>query len=116
MAQLAIIKEMSRQEWRGSDGDYQTDEQACVKKLHWRLSGRREGRCLAAQLSIIKQMSRQVSRASTVDYQQMSRQVSRSSMAITKQMSRQVTRGSNIDYQTDEQTCIAWLTCRLLIR
>ena len=69
MAQLAIIKQMSRQVSCGSAGDYQADEQAGVAQLSWRLSSRCTGRCSAAQLSIIKQMSRQVSRGSSVDYQ-----------------------------------------------
>ena len=79
MAQLAIIKQMSRQVSRGSGVDHQVEEQAGVarsgcdhqadqqagfEQLRWRLSGRRAGRCRAAQLSIIKQMSRQVSRGS----------------------------------------------------
>ena len=37
MAQLAIIKQMNRQESRGSDGDYQADDQAGVAELGWRL-------------------------------------------------------------------------------
>ena len=53
MAQLVIIKQMSRQVSRGSAVNYQADEQAGV----------------AAQLSIIKHMSRQVSRSSAIDYQ-----------------------------------------------
>ena len=69
MAQLTTIKQMSRQVSRGSGGDYQADEQAGVEQLHWRLSGRRAGRCRAAQLAITKQMSRQVSRGSFVYYQ-----------------------------------------------
>ena len=39
-AQLAIIKQMSRQVSRGSAGDYQADEQAGVARLTWRVSGR----------------------------------------------------------------------------
>ena len=69
MAQLAIIKQMSRQVSRGSGGDYQADEQAGVEQLRWRLSGRRTGRCRAGQLAIIRQMSRQVSSSSAGDYQ-----------------------------------------------
>ena len=69
MAQLSIIKQMSMQVSRGSDGDYQADEQAGVKQLRWRLSGRRAGRFRAAQLAVTKQMSRQVSRGSAGDYQ-----------------------------------------------
>ena len=69
MAQLSIIKQMSRQVSRGSAGVYQTDEQAGVTQLSWPQSSRRAGRCHAAQLAIIKQMSRQVSRGSAVDYQ-----------------------------------------------
>ena len=69
MDQLAIIKQMSMQVSRGSDGDYQADEQAGVEQLRRRLSGRRAGRCRSVQLSIIKQMSRQVSCSSTGDNQ-----------------------------------------------
>ena len=36
MAQLAIIKQMSRQVLRGSAGEYQADEQAGVSRLSWR--------------------------------------------------------------------------------
>ena len=69
MAHLAIIKQMSRQVSRSSAVDYQTDEQAGVSRLSWRLSSGLEGRCRGAQLSIIKQTSRQVSRGSAGDYQ-----------------------------------------------
>ena len=69
MAQLAIIKQMSRQVSRGSAVDYQADEQAGVAGLSSRLSSRRAGRCRADQLAIIKQMSRQVSCGSAGDYQ-----------------------------------------------
>ena len=48
MAQLAIIKQMSRQVLHGSAGD--------TKQM--------SSRCHGAQLSIIKQMNRQVSRGS----------------------------------------------------
>ena len=69
MAQLAIIKQMSRQVSRGSAVDYQADEQAGVVWLSWRLSSRRAGRCHAAQLATLKQMNRQGSRGSAVEYQ-----------------------------------------------
>ena len=69
MAQVAIIKQMSRQESRGSAVDYQADEQAGVTRLSCRLSSRGVSRYRAAQLSIIKQVSRQVSRRSAGDYQ-----------------------------------------------
>ena len=69
MAQLAIIKQMSRQVSRGSAGEYQADEQAGVARLSWRVSGREAGRCRAAPLAITKQMSRQESWGSAVDYQ-----------------------------------------------
>ena len=82
MAQLAIIKQMSRQVSRGSAVDYQAYEQAGVTRLTWPQSSRRAGRCRAAQL------------------------------AITKQMSRQVSRGSAVDYQADEQAGVARLSCR----
>ena len=39
-AQLASIRQMSRQVSRGSTGEYQADEQAGVARLHWRVSGR----------------------------------------------------------------------------
>ena len=69
MAQLAIIKHMSREVLRGSAVDYQADVQAGVTRLSWPQSSRRAGRCPAAQLAYIKQMSRQVSRGSAGDYQ-----------------------------------------------
>ena len=68
-AQLASIRQMSRQGSRGSAGEYQADEQAGVARLTWRVSGRREGRCRGAQVSNIRQRSRQVSRGSAVEYQ-----------------------------------------------
>ena len=39
-AQLAIIKQMSRQVSRGSAGEYQAEEQAGFGGLSWRISGR----------------------------------------------------------------------------
>ena len=54
---------------RGSDGEYQAEEQAGVARLSWRVSGRGAGRCRAAQLASIMQMSRQVSRGSAGEYQ-----------------------------------------------
>ena len=39
-AQLASIRQMSRQVSRGSAGEYQADEQAGVARLSWRVSGR----------------------------------------------------------------------------
>ena len=68
-AQLAIIKQMSKQVSRSSAGDYQAHEQAGVARLSWRLTSRCAGRCLAAHLAIIKQMSGQVPRGSVCDYQ-----------------------------------------------
>ena len=68
-AQLASVSQMSRQESRGSAGEYQADEQAGVPGLSWRLSGRGAGRCHAAQLASIRQMSRQVSLGSVGEYQ-----------------------------------------------
>ena len=38
--QLEIMQQMSRQEYRGSAGEYQADEQAGVARLRWRVSGR----------------------------------------------------------------------------
>ena len=39
-ALLAIIRQMSRQVFRGSAGDFKADEQASVAWLSWRVSGR----------------------------------------------------------------------------
>ena len=39
-AQLASIRQMSRQLSRGSAGKYQADDQADVARLSWRVSGR----------------------------------------------------------------------------
>ena len=39
-AQLAIIKQMSKQVSRGSAGDYQADERAGIVRLSWQLSRR----------------------------------------------------------------------------
>ena len=39
VAQLASIRQMSRQVSRGSVGEYQADEQAVVPWLRWRVSG-----------------------------------------------------------------------------
>ena len=69
MAQLAIIRQMSRQVSRGSPGEYQADEQTGVTRLSWRVSGRGAGRRREAQPAIMKQMSRQVSRGSAGEYQ-----------------------------------------------
>ena len=69
MAQLSIIKQMSRQVSRGKTIDYEADEQAGVTRFCWPQSSRRAGRCRAAQLAYIKQMSRQVSNGSGFDYQ-----------------------------------------------
>ena len=82
MAQLATVKQKSRQVSRGSADVYQADEQAGVTRLRWPQSSIRVGRCPAAQL------------------------------AITKQMSRQVSRGTAVDYQADEQAGVARLSCR----
>ena len=68
-AQLASIRQMSRQVSRGSAGEYQADEQAGVAWLSWRGSGRRAGRCREAQLASIRQMSGQVSGGSPIEYQ-----------------------------------------------
>ena len=69
MAQVATVKQMSRQVSHGSAVEYQADEQAGDARLSCRLSSKRAGRYHAAQLAYIKQMSRQVSRGSAVDYQ-----------------------------------------------
>ena len=82
MAQLASIRQMSRQVSRGSARFYQADKQAGVVGLSWRLSCRRAGTCPRAQLAIIMQKSRQVSR------------------------------GSSGEYQADEQAGVAWLSWR----
>ena len=60
---------MSRQVSRGSDGEYEADEQTGLSRHSWRVSGRFSGRCRAAQLARIRQMSRQVSRGSAGEYQ-----------------------------------------------
>ena len=39
MAQLASMRQMSRQEARSTAGGYQADEQAGVVRLTWRVSG-----------------------------------------------------------------------------
>ena len=68
-AQLAIIRQMSRQLSRHAAGEYQADEQAGVVRLRWRVSGTRTGRCRLAQLARIRQMIRQVSCGSAGEYQ-----------------------------------------------
>ena len=68
MAQLVCIRHMSRQVSRGSAGEYQADEQACVARLSWRVSGRLAGRCRTAPLASIHMVSRPVSRGSAGDY------------------------------------------------
>ena len=98
MAQLAMIKQMSRQVSRGSAGHYQGDDQAGVEQLRWRLSGRRAGRWRAVQLAYIKQRAGR-SRAAQLE--------------TIKQMSRKVSRGSGGDYQADEQAGVSQLCCRL---
>ena len=60
---------MSRQVLGDSAVEYQSDEEAGVAGLSWRVSGRSAGRSRVAQLAIIKQMSRQVSRGSVGEYQ-----------------------------------------------
>ena len=40
VAQLASIRQMSRQVSLGSAGEYQADERAGVARLSWRVSGR----------------------------------------------------------------------------
>ena len=69
MAQLATVKQKSRQVSRGSAGVYQAHEQAGVVRFSFRLSSKRTGRYGGAQLATVKQMSRQVSRGSAGDYQ-----------------------------------------------
>ena len=69
VAQLASIRQMSRQVSRGSAGEYQADEQAGVSRLRWRVSGRCAGRFRGGQLEIMPQMSRQEYRDSAGDYQ-----------------------------------------------
>ena len=86
MAQLASIKQMSRQVSRGSAGDYQSDEQAGLAGLSCRVSDRWAGRFPGAQLASIRQMSRQVSR------------------------------GSAGEYQADEPAGVARLSCRVSVR
>ena len=60
---------MSRQVSRGSAGEYQTDDQAGVAGLSWRVAGRWAGRGRAAPLPSIRQMSGQRSRGSVAEYQ-----------------------------------------------
>ena len=69
MAQLAIMKQMSRQVSLGSAADYQADEQAGVARLSWRVSSRIAGTCRSAQLAIINHFSMQVSCGSAGEYQ-----------------------------------------------
>ena len=57
MAQLARIRQMSRQVSRGSAGEDQADERARVERLSWRVSGRLARRCRGALLASIRQMS-----------------------------------------------------------
>ena len=107
------MKQMSRQDYRDSAGDYQADEQAVrrgsnckyqadeeagVVLLRWRLSVRGAGRCRAAQLSSIRQMSRQVSLGSADDYQ------------ADEQAG---VGGLTGDYQADEQAGVARVSWRL---
>jgi len=40
MGQLAIVKQMSRQESRSSAGNNQADDQAGITQLSWQLSSR----------------------------------------------------------------------------
>ena len=68
-APLASVKQMSRQVWRDSVGEYQADEPAVVARLSWQVSGRCADRCRAAQLACISLMSGQVSRGSAGEYQ-----------------------------------------------
>ena len=56
-AQLAIIKQVSRQESHGSAGRSQADEQAGITQLIWKLSSSLAGRNYAAHLAIVKQMT-----------------------------------------------------------
>ena len=53
MAELAIIRQMSRQVSRESVDEYQADEQAGVAGLSWQLSGITAGRFHAAELESI---------------------------------------------------------------
>ena len=69
MAQLEIVKQMSRQESRRSAGNYQADEHAGITQLSWQLSSRGAGGNHAAQLAVIKQISRQKSRSSAQNNQ-----------------------------------------------
>ena len=64
MGQLAIVKQMSRQESRSSAGNYQADEQAGITQLSWPLSSTLAGRNHSVQLAIVKQLSRQESPSS----------------------------------------------------
>ena len=68
-AQLAIIKQLSRQESRSSAGNCQAAEQAGITQLTWQLSSRSAGRNHETQMAIIKQRSRQESCSSAGSYQ-----------------------------------------------
>ena len=92
---------MSRQVSRGSAGEYQADQQAGVKRLSCRVSGRLADRCRAAPLASIQQVSRQVSRGSAGDI---------------KPMIRLVSHGSADDYPTEEQAGFAWFSWRISSR
>ena len=69
MAQLASIRQRSRQVSWGSAGEYQADAQAGVAGLSWRVTSRGAGRCRVAHLGSIRKMSRQVSGGSAGEYQ-----------------------------------------------
>ena len=50
-AQVANIRQMSRQVSRGSASEYQADVQAGVTRFSWPVSVRSAGRCRVAQLA-----------------------------------------------------------------
>ena len=63
-AQLAIIKQLCRQESHGSAGNCQANEQAGIMQLSWQLSSKCAGRNNAAHPAIVKELSRQESLSS----------------------------------------------------
>ena len=69
MAQLAIVRQMSRKVSRSPTVEYQAYDKAGVTRLSWRVSGRRAGRFRMAQLATLRQMSREVSQGSAGNYQ-----------------------------------------------
>ena len=120
-AQLASIRQMSRQVSRRSGGEYQANEQAGVARLWCRVSGRVAGRCREAQLASIRQMSRKQKTAYEMVVCNWSSDVALpisgrcrgAQLASIRQMSGQVSRSSAGEYQADEQAGVARLWWRV---